>query len=1023
MIKQLLCLILFVVSLSLVANAAIPCDTDATLKVHFITTKNLGSGNLDKRIFVGPDKVEFKDNEGIPLSKDGYFIEDSKLVEDVPGISVQRLGNRVRFLLYGSRRSSNKEVLAAEITLGNAVVTGFANDPGKGSGYPWRSNKLESQGDGIYVLGNTMQDEVFSGLGSSNASWFSTVTYDNDGFFLYLECEQPKKITCSSDSDCGEGSFIGNPYCSGKDILRPYASFRCDNPGTVNSACSAFNTTKLVSSCTSGCSGGECIQKVCGNGVLDTKEECDDGNTVNDDGCSSSCRNEGDYIYVVPYLGDMDGSVSQDWFPFYDKLIDFYNSNKIPVGISFYPAAIIKNAEVENEFREMYLSEYIELIQKGYSGDELEQKLGDLPFDQQKSIIKKGQDAFRERMEDILGSDDITLPLTYDEISASFTDETRRALEELGFNFYFDVYIGSGLTPVQPTETFDIIQYGVSFTSDGSAGRETKFKTQDEVIRDIKSFNREDVPITRIDGHLVLPLWAHQQDFESNSTPLLDEYKWDVYTSTLKALKTDPKIKLVTPNQVYKLRHNKTNPVPQTSICQFAKSAVATSENTAGSLAKYVVGAPDAFKVGNCDEWTGYGYSWTPPNWNLKGALTLTYDTPVYASNLTVFGDYDMCWSNIWLRNSVTGAQTQILGSNDRSCVLKKEFKEDFLGDTVILESCGWSWSATDAVELCGKTAKPVDNSNTTSNNITQPEVCKWKNCKAGAVSVSIDDKYTSCMSNLESYGYRGTYFLAYTNTYSASFWKKFNDAFKKGHELGSHTRDHWCIELTDSQYFNTVENNLKDITAHTDAKREDIISFAYPCGFVTYNDSNMLMNNWNFLSARGYNYNQLDDSTPRNMFDLRSYNSHGYPGGSLEPSSYFAAVDKAESQGQWLDLVFHNECNDDGVISYLPSKNVWVDTIGNIVKYIRLRDSAVIYDYSETGSEIKFKVKVDEGMDKPYYKQSLTLQVPLGSNKVSKVEVNNQAVPYSFVETANANYVTFDTLFPVASTITITKV
>ena len=32
--------------------------------------------------------------------------------------------------------------------------------------------------------------------------------------------------------------------------------------------------------------------EVCGNGTLEGSEECDDGNTASEDGCSSSCMNE-----------------------------------------------------------------------------------------------------------------------------------------------------------------------------------------------------------------------------------------------------------------------------------------------------------------------------------------------------------------------------------------------------------------------------------------------------------------------------------------------------------------------------------------------------------------------------------------------------------------------------------------------------------------------------------------------------------------------------------------------------------
>jgi cysteine-rich repeat protein len=36
-----------------------------------------------------------------------------------------------------------------------------------------------------------------------------------------------------------------------------------------------------------------CLQPACGDGIVDTGEECDDGNTVDDDGCSASCTSEG----------------------------------------------------------------------------------------------------------------------------------------------------------------------------------------------------------------------------------------------------------------------------------------------------------------------------------------------------------------------------------------------------------------------------------------------------------------------------------------------------------------------------------------------------------------------------------------------------------------------------------------------------------------------------------------------------------------------------------------------------------
>lgn len=62
-----------------------------------------------------------------------------------------------------------------------------------------------------------------------------------------------------------------------------------------------FNFTSLAGSC-SNCIlpdllvGGMCVNPVvCGDSILSSPEECDDGNIENLDGCSSACLNETGY--------------------------------------------------------------------------------------------------------------------------------------------------------------------------------------------------------------------------------------------------------------------------------------------------------------------------------------------------------------------------------------------------------------------------------------------------------------------------------------------------------------------------------------------------------------------------------------------------------------------------------------------------------------------------------------------------------------------------------------------------------
>lgn len=59
----------------------------------------------------------------------------------------------------------------------------------------------------------------------------------------------------------------------------------------------------VVSGCGGGGSGGPPANSVCGNDVVNTGEQCDDGNTVSGDGCSSGCNLEAESSVVVGESG------------------------------------------------------------------------------------------------------------------------------------------------------------------------------------------------------------------------------------------------------------------------------------------------------------------------------------------------------------------------------------------------------------------------------------------------------------------------------------------------------------------------------------------------------------------------------------------------------------------------------------------------------------------------------------------------------------------------------------------------
>lgn len=66
--------------------------------------------------------------------------------------------------------------------------------------------------------------------------------------------------------------------------------------------------------CTASCTaeGSEPIVAICGNGDLETGEDCDDGNTTNGDGCSDSCLSEGSDTCSMECSVSGDSCVSDD---------------------------------------------------------------------------------------------------------------------------------------------------------------------------------------------------------------------------------------------------------------------------------------------------------------------------------------------------------------------------------------------------------------------------------------------------------------------------------------------------------------------------------------------------------------------------------------------------------------------------------------------------------------------------------------------------------------------------------------
>ena len=80
---------------------------------------------------------------------------------------------------------------------------------------------------------------------------------------------------------CGNDQIEGNEVCDGTDLGGEDCVSQGFLAGTLacNPNCMAFDTSN-------------CVDAICGDGIVGPGEECDDGNFSDGDGCSSNCTVE-----------------------------------------------------------------------------------------------------------------------------------------------------------------------------------------------------------------------------------------------------------------------------------------------------------------------------------------------------------------------------------------------------------------------------------------------------------------------------------------------------------------------------------------------------------------------------------------------------------------------------------------------------------------------------------------------------------------------------------------------------------
>ena len=169
----------------------------------------------------------------------------------------------------------------ARIACGNGIIEAYEQcDDGNTTGGDGCSSSCQPEycGDGIVSTNEQCDDGWYNGYSWSLCTSSCTqVSCGNGSVEAYEQCDDGNSV----DGD-GCSSSCRPEYC-GDGVISTARGEQCDD-GWYNGY--------YWGTCTSGCT-----LVACGNGAVESYEQCDDGNTADGDGCSSYCSIE---PYVAP---------------------------------------------------------------------------------------------------------------------------------------------------------------------------------------------------------------------------------------------------------------------------------------------------------------------------------------------------------------------------------------------------------------------------------------------------------------------------------------------------------------------------------------------------------------------------------------------------------------------------------------------------------------------------------------------------------------------------------------------------
>lgn len=270
-------------------------------------------------------------------------------------------------------------------------------------------------------------------------------------------------------------------------------------------------------------------------------------------------------------------------------------------------------------------------------------------------------------------------------------------------------------------------------------------------------------------------------------------------------------------------------------------------------------------------------------------------------------------------------------------------------------------------------------------------QVTRWYGGRGAAVSVTFDDGLYSQAgvgaSLMDVHGFKGSFYIMTDAGWNEwpTYWEDWAAVAAAGHEVGSHTVTHaHLVTLSETELRDELRESRRTLELMIDLPPG--MTIAYPYGETSELVETLTQEY--YIAGRdvwspGYmNYYPEDSVEPVDFYAIGSF-AFDYPAlTTYERLALF--VDDAEATHGWF-LPHIHELDFPEAVNVLSEflddlrgrENVWVDTLGSVVRYMRER-MAVTLQTTEGESEIS--LVVDHDLDPEIYNQLLTIRstVPL---------------------------------------------